>query len=464
MRRGYQRRTKTSGLNKEEGSANDAMQLMIDPEMTILAMQQSVHNFGSEIGRLVAIQLLSHEVRQLCGDRHERLEGRQASRHGSQRGVITIAGQKVGIERPRVRSHSGSEVKLSLYESLQSEDAMPEAVLRRLIRGVSCRDYEGVVDLATEGFGVKRASVSRAFVKASARELRALAERRFEGVRFAAIFIDGVDFDGEMMIVVMGLEKDGSKRVLGLRQGATENAMVVRSLIEELRERGLCCDHPTLFVLDGSKALRKAVVDIWGVNAVIQRCQVHKKRNVLAHVPDRHRDDVCRRLNEAYTHTEADKALGSLKTTVKWLRNINPDAASSLEEGLEETITVIRLGIDAELAVHLRSTNPIESAFDRVRKMGARVKRWRGGDMRRRWCAAALLEAEKKFRRLKGYRHMPQLIRALDRLSATSTLAHRRSLRRKCVVDRSRLSQFQLRKGHPPRCSAPAKASGEHHA
>ncbi len=416
MRKEYQKkRIRHRGVGRSKTS-DEAMQLMIDPEMTIRAMQQSVHSFGTEIGRLVAIQLLSNEVRELCGARHERTRDRQASRHGRQRGVITIAGQKVGIERPRVRSCSGKEVGLSTYGSLQREDAMPEAVLRRMVRGVSCRDYEGVVDLATEGFGVRRTSVSRAFIKASAQELQALAERRFDGVRFGAIFIDGVDFDGEMMIVVLGLEKDGSKRILGLRQGATENAMVVRSLIEELRERGLCCDHSTLFVLDGSKALRKAVVDIWGRNAVIQRCQVHKKRNVLAHVPERHRDDVCRRLNEAYTHTDAEKALRSLKTTVKWLRNINPDAASSLEEGLEETITVIGLGIDPELAVHLRSTNPIESAFDRVRKMGARVKRWRGGDMRRRWCAAALLEAEKKFRRLKGYVHMPQLIRALDRL------------------------------------------------
>lgn len=415
MGKGYQKKSNHRRGTGRTKPADEGVQLMLDPEMTIRAMQQSVHSFGTEIGRLVAIQLLSNEVSELCGARHQRHQDRQASRHGGQRGVITIAGQKVGIERPRVRSRSGKEVKLSTYGSLQREDAMPEAVLRRMVRGVSCRDYEGVVDLAREGFGVKRASVSRAFIKASAQQLEALAERRFDGTRFGAIFIDGVDFDGEMMIVVLGVEIDGSKRILGLRQGATENAVVVRSLIEEMRERGLCCDHPTLFVLDGSKALRKAVVDVWGPNAVIQRCQVHKKRNVLAHVPDRHRDEVCRRLNEAYTHADADKALRSLKTTVRWLRNINPDAASSLEEGLEETITVIRLGIDPQLAVHLRSTNPIESGFDRVRKMGARVKRWRGGDMRRRWCAAALLEAEKKFRRLKGHAYMPQLIRTLDR-------------------------------------------------
>lgn len=417
MRKGYQKKWIGRRGPQRTKPAEQVMQLMLDPELTIRAMQQSVHSFGTEMGRLIAIQLLSNEVRELCGERHERAEDRQASRHGRQRGVITIAGQKVGIDRPRARSRGGREVKLSTYASLQREDAMPEAVLRRMVRGVSTRDYEGVVDLAREGFGVKRASVSRAFIKASAQQLEVLAQRRFDGARFAAIFIDGVEFDGEMMIVVLGVESDGSKRVLGLRQGATENAAVVRSLLEEMQQRGLCCDYPTLFVLDGSKALRKAVIDLWGDNAVIQRCQVHKKRNVLAHVPDRHREEVCRRLNEAYTHTDADKALRSLKTTVRWLRNINPDAASSLEEGLEETITVIRLGIDPQLAVHLRSTNPIESGFDRVRKMGARVKRWRGGDMRRRWCATALLEAEKKFRRLKGHAHMPQLIRALDRLA-----------------------------------------------
>lgn len=415
MRRGYQKRKSSRSGNRPSGVA-EGMQLELDPAETIRTMQQSVHSFGTEIGRLIAIELLTNEVRELCGERHERIEGRVASRHGRQQGVITIAGQKLMIERPRARSKSGGEVPLWTYASLQREDAMPEAVLRRMVRGVSCRDYEGVVDLGAKAVGVKRSSVSRAFVRASAREVQALAERRFDGVRFPAIFIDGVDFDGEMMIVVLGLEKDGSKRVLGVRQGATENAVVVRSLIEEMRERGLCCDQPTLFVLDGSKALRKAVVDVWGRNAVIQRCQVHKKRNVLAHVPDRHRDEVCRRLTDAYTQTDAQAALRSLKTTVRWLRNINPDAASSLEEGLEETITVIRLGVDLQLAVHLRSTNPIESAFDRVRRLGARVKRWRGGDMKRRWCATGLLEAEKKFRRLKGHAHMPELLRALDRI------------------------------------------------
>lgn len=416
MRRGYQKK-KSSRSGRRTRTVAEGVQLTLDPAVTIRAMQQSVHNFGTEIGRLIAIELLTNEVRELCGERHERIEGREASRHGRQQGVITIAGQKLTIERPRARSKSGGEVPLSTYASLQREDAMPEAVLRRMVRGVSCRDYEGVVDLGARAVGVKRSSVSRAFVKASAREVQALAERRFDGVRFPAIFIDGVDFDGEMMIVVLGVESDGSKRVLGVRQGATENAVVVRSLIEEMRERGLCCDQPTLFVLDGSKALRKAVVDVWGQNAVIQRCQVHKKRNVLAHVPDRHRDEVCRRLTEAYTQTDVQAALRSLKTTVRWLRNINPDAASSLEEGLEETITVIRLGIDPQLAVHLRSTNPIESAFDRVRRLGTRVKRWRGGDMKRRWCATGLLEAEKKFRRLKGHAHMPQFIRALDRIT-----------------------------------------------
>jgi len=256
MRRGYQKKSIGRRGARRPKPADKAVQLMLDPEMTIRAMQQSVHSFGTEIGRLVAIQLLSNEVRELCGERHERLEDRQASRHGRQRGVITIAGQKVGIERPRVRSRNGKEVELSIYGNLQREDAMPEAVLRRMVRGVSCRDYEGVVDLAREGFGVKRTSVSRAFVKASSQQLEALAQRRFEGIRFAAIFIDGVDFDGEMMIVVLGLENDGSKRILGLRQGASENTVVVRSLIEEMRERGLCCDQPTLFVLDGSKALR----------------------------------------------------------------------------------------------------------------------------------------------------------------------------------------------------------------
>jgi transposase-like protein len=339
------------------------------------------------------------------------------TRYGHQRGVTVIAGQKLPIQRPRMRyMQQCREVELETYAQLQSPEAMPQAVLKRLVRGVSCRDYEGVVDLAREGFGVRKSSVSRSFVKASAKEVRQLTERRFDGLHFAVIYIDGVAYAGETMVCALGITVDGSKRLLGLRQGATENAEVCTSLLEELRERGVATEVPTLFVLDGAKALRVAVKRVWGRWAIVQRCQAHKKRNVQAHLPQKHWAELSRQMNLAYHESDYDEALKLLKLTTRWLDRISPDAAASLREGMEETLTVVRLGVPELLRKTLATTNPIESAFSVAQNVTARVKRWRDGDMRQRWCAAGLLRAESKFRRIKGHRHMAQLLKALDQL------------------------------------------------
>jgi transposase-like protein len=251
-------------------------------------------------------------------------------------------------------------------------------------------------------------------VKASAESVEQLATRRFDGVRFPAIFIDGVEYAEETMVVALGMTEDGTKRVLGLRQGATENAEVVTSLLEELRERGLDTSRGTLFVIDGSKALRAAIKRVWGRRAVIQRCQVHKKRNVKAHLAEAHHEELDRRLAAAYGEAHYDSALAKLRLTVRWLDRISPAAAASLREGMEETLTVVRLGVPELLRRTLSSTNPIESALNVVRALTNRVKRWRDGDMRQRWCATGLMRAEEKFRRIKGYKQIPQLVAALD--------------------------------------------------
>lgn len=412
MKRAYQKKFVDPILRVFD--PGNPVQLKLDAEELIRLFQDSLHTVGVEIGRMVAAKLLEDEVRQLCGERHERIDTRQGSRHGRQRGSITIAGQKVEIERPRVR-RDGRELALARYDVMRRSEAMPEAVLARMIRGVSCRNYAGVIDLARDGFGVRRSSVSRGFVEASRVEVEQLIERRFDGVRFPVIMIDGVDYAGTTMIVVLGIQNDGQKRILGFREGATENAEVCRMLLEDLCERGLCCDEPTLFVLDGSKALKKAVVAIWGRLAVVQRCQVHKKRNIQAHVPKRHWSEVRRQLNGAYHESDPNKALKRLKTIAAYLDRISPDAADSLREGMEETITVTRLGLSPELRLHLASTNIIESSLSTAQTVSRNVKRWRDGDMRRRWCASGLLVAEKKFRRVKGFRHMSRLIAALDR-------------------------------------------------
>src|SRR5215475_6130319 len=274
---------------------------------------------------LVASSLLEDEVTPLCGRRHERQPRRTHTRYGHQQGTATLAGQKIAIARPRVRrTDGGGEVPLETYARLQAPEAMAEAVLRRMVRGVSTRDYENVIDLTRDGFGVKKSSVSRDFVRASAAQVKALAERRFDDMHLPVILIDGVEYAGETMIVALGISTDGAKRILGLRQGATENAAVCVALMEDLRERGLDTSQPTLLVLDGAKALHAAVKRVWGHNAVIQRCQVHKRRNIKAHLAEKHHAELDRQLSAAYQEEDYEQARASLETTAKWLTRLNP--------------------------------------------------------------------------------------------------------------------------------------------
>jgi putative transposase len=434
MRKKYSRRSgvrKASRKERRERQAEKAgeVQLVLDREELVAMMQDSLTSFATEMGLRVATLLLEDEVNRHCGRRYERVPERTVTRYGHQRGVAVIAGQKLPIRRPRVRyTRQCGEADLETYARLQSPDAMPQSVLKRLVRGVSCRDYQGVVDLAREGFGVQKSSVSRSFVKASAKEVRELAERRFDGVRFPVIYLDGVQYAGQTMTVALGVLENGTKRVLGVRQGATENAAVCTALLEDLQERGLDTSQPTLLVLDGAKALHAAVKRVWGPRALIQRCQVHKKRNVREHLPQKHHDELSRQLQAAYHETDYDEALRRLKTTARWLERLNPDAAASLREGMEETLTVVHLGIPELLRRTLATTNPIESAFSVAQNVTRRVKCWREGDMRQRWCVAGLMRAESKFRRVKGYRHMSQLLKALDRLVPGKEIDEKRKI------------------------------------
>jgi putative transposase len=420
---------RTRKIERQAHAQAREVQLPLDVAALVEMTREALSSFAVEMGLKVAQCLLEDEVTQRCGQRHERQPGRQETRFGHQAGFITIAGQKVSLAKPRVRStHGRGEADLERYRLLQSPDAMPQAALEHLVNGVSTRRYEQVVQLARAGFGVKKSSVSRGFVRASAAEVERLAARRFEDERFAVIFVDAQPYAGEMMVVALGITTAGEKRLLGLRQGATENATVVTSLLEDLRERGVRTDVPTLFVLDGAKALRAAVIRVWGKFAVIQRCQIHKRRNVEAHLPDKHHEELGQRLNAAYHETNQTQALTLLRATVKWLRRIHPAAAGSLEEGLEETLTVVRLGVPELLRKTLSTTNPIESAFSVAESVTRRVKRWRDGDMRERWCVAGLVDAESRFNRVKGHKHMPQLLTALERLAAPQTLDAKRKL------------------------------------
>ena len=392
------------------------LQLPLSVEGLLIEAERSLHKFAVEIGRNVAQALLEDEVSQRCGPRYQHSAQRQETRYGHQDGYIVLAGQKLPVRKPRVRqAHGGPEVELKNYQLLQNPDALPQASLKHLINGVSCRRYEAVVDLAREGFGVKKSSVSRGFVRASAADVEQLAKRRFDERTFVAIYLDGVAYGGEMMLVALGITASGDKLLLGFRQGASENAEVCTSLLEELRERGVQTNVPTLFVLDGAKALHSAVQRVFGKYAVIQRCQIHKRRNVEAHVPPEQHVELRRRLNEAWHDDDEAQARASLQETMKWLRRLSPAAARSLKEGWEETLTVVRLQVPALLRKTLSTTNPIESALSVSQSVTRRVKRWRDGDMRERWCVAGLLDAESRFNRVKGHRQIPSLQTSLQR-------------------------------------------------
>jgi transposase-like protein len=411
-----ERRERATARPWEEVIELGEVQLPLGPEALREMLEGDLHRFAIDLGLLVAGRFLESEVTRLCGTRYQRNPDRQHTRYGHQPGFVTLAGQKASIQRPRVRqAGGGSEVELSLYQALQSPSAMPEAALKRMVRGVSTRNYEEVVEVAREGFGVKKSSVSRAFVKATAAAISELSSRKLNQNRFLAIFLDGVEYAGETMLVALGLTETGEKKILGLRQGASENAAVCTALLEELRERGLDTSQPILAVIDGSKALAAAVKRVWGEKARIQRCQIHKRRNVEAHLPDKHHDELRRQLHAAWHETDYERAKKQLLTTVRWLERLSPDAASSLREGMEETLTVVKLGLPELLRLTLATTNPIESALSVTRTVTARVTHWRNGDMRRRWCTAGLLRAEQRFRRIKGFRHLPELARALQR-------------------------------------------------
>lgn len=407
----------SSAASRNVRSAGQRVLATLDQDETLSLLKEGLHSLAVEIGRLVAAGLLEAEVEQLCGGRYEHIPGkRTATRYGGQRGWAMLAGQKVPLERPRVRHTDGSgEAKLAVYQQLQNPLNLREAALRRIVHGVSMRNYEQVVEQTRLGFGVKRSSVSRRYVRVMADRIREFCERRWDKARFIAIVIDGKSFAREMMIAVLGITAAGEKRILGLRQGATENAQVCKELLASLRDRGVRTDEPTLFVLDGAKALQAAVKSVWGDNALLQRCQVHKKRNVREHLAESHWPELSRRLTEAYGETDYPRALSLLKQTASWLERINPDAAASLREGMEETLTVVRLGVHSKLRQTLSNTNVMESAFSVVEQVTGRVKRWRAGDMRWRWCVAGLLYAEEHFRRVDGYRHIPALVTALER-------------------------------------------------
>ena len=384
-------------------------------------LQEGAGHLMREAGLLLMMGVMEEEVRHVVGERHVQNPERQASRWGKENGYCVIDGQKVPVQRTRVRDNEKHEVKLGSYELFQRSGPLQAAVWDKMMRGLSTRNYAPVVKDFAQAYGVEKSAVSEKFMEASREKLKALMERPLGQLKLCAILIDGTPFKDRQMIVALGIGNDGTKTVLGLREGATENTTVVNSLLSELIERGLDFTTPRLYILDGGKALHAAVKQHAGAAAFIQRCQVHKERNVVDHLPEDFKRDVRRKLRNAYGMANYSDAKRALEGLHRELMHLNPSAARSLEEGMEETLTVHRLGVPEQLRRTLRSTNVIESAFSIVETICRNVKRWRNGDQIERWVASGLLVAEDQFRKVIGYRHIPALLSAME--SAASKLS-----------------------------------------
>jgi putative transposase len=396
----------------------------------VLPMAEMVGWLRKGVGELIrqaGLQLMDllmqEEVRELAGERGQRLEDRTASRWGSERGYCVVMGQKVPIQRPRVRTTDDKEVRLGSYEMFHRGEPLTETVWEKLMLGLSTRKYGQAVRQFTEAYGLEKSAVSEHFIEVSRGKLKQLMERRLDKLRFCALLIDATPFEGQQMVAALGIGEDGRKTILGIRQGATENATVVGELLGDLLERGLDFTAPRLYVLDGGKALTAAVKKYAGETAAIQRCQVHKRRNVLDHLTDEHKPGVAKKLNAAYRLEDYAAAQDALNVLHRELMDLNPSAARSLEEGMEETLTVHRLHLPMELRRTMASTNVIESAFSIVEKVCRNVKRWHGGDQRERWVGSGLLVAEKQFRRVQGHKQIPLLITELEALIPPSKSA-----------------------------------------
>jgi putative transposase len=374
----------------------------------IVQTKAEIEALSAQAGLKIIHHFLEQEIQQHCGNHGQQ----NAYRHGQQPGYIVYAGRKVPISKPRVRAKSGREIRLGSYQAFQQDGRMQRAVARKLTHQVSTRNYAAAIDDCLAGYGIDKSSVSRQWKAATAAELQKLVQRPVPG-DLVALLVDGQYFRKECLIVALGVDKAGQKHVLGLWHGATENSTLVRDLLADLRERGLDTEAAMLVVLDGAKALYRGVREVFGERALIQRCRVHKLRNVLEHLPLEKRQQAAWRLRGAWAKPTPEEASRELRGCVKWLDTISPNAARSLEEGLEETLTVTRLGLHESLARTFSSTNLIESCFARTESWTSRVKRWRNARMVMRWGAAALLFAEKGFRRVRGFNHLSQLIEAL---------------------------------------------------
>ncbi len=381
--------------------------------------KQGLLAFAVDVGLQVFGTLLEEDVARIVGPKGRHDPNRVAYRHSPEPSSIGLGGRRVPVTRPRVRSIAGEELSLPIWAAFAGEEILSEMATERMLAGLSSRRYPvGLEPVGVKGSGTSKSAVSRRFVARTRTALGELLSRDLTEFKCCAIFGDGLEVADHTIVAAIGVDYEGKKHVLGIKEGSTENATVCKGLLADLVDRGLDVSGGVLLVLDGGKGWKTPVRDVFGELALTQRCRLHKERNIVGYLPDHLHPQVRRRLRKAWRKTDAEEALRRLEALARWLEELgHPSAAGSVREGMEETVTINRLGVPEALAVSLYSTNIVESAFSVGRAVMGNVKRWRPRSKSRmieRWCAAGLLVAEGQFRRVKGYREIPVLLAALN--------------------------------------------------
>ena len=376
---------------------------------------QVVETVIHEIGHQMLEQILLLSAEQVAGVRTPGKRSGDIRHHGSQPGCVQLADRKVKVKRPRLRHKTEGEVKIPAYELLRQDRGLGRHMLGSLMRGVSTREYNEVLPQMAETVGVSRSAISRKVVEASIEELKQLQERRWESVSILVIYIDGQRFGAHHMLSAVGVDADGKKHIMGIEPGATENAASVKRLLTHLRDHGLPTDRQYLFVIDGAKALRAAIDEVFGADQPVQRCRNHKTRNVLDELPKEQHGQALNLMRAAWKVKTAEEGEKRIEQLARFLERDHESAARSLREGTKEMFTLQRLQLPAELHKCLATTNIIESPQSGVRKRTSNVTRWRDADMVQRWVASAWLITEKRFRRIDGHKDLWALAAILGR-------------------------------------------------
>jgi transposase-like protein len=406
-------------------SSGEAAQMSLPAEIQealgelVGAAREGLLALSVGVGLAVVHELMEAEVTEVVGPKGAWNPERTANRHGHQAGSMTLGGRTVPVSRPRVRSVEGEELPVCTYSYFADRDPLQRAVMDRMLAGVSTRKFARVAepvgtDVEEAARSKAKSSVSEMFIEKTRTALGELMARRLDDVRLAVMMLDGLEIAGRVHVVALGISTEGVKIPLGLWEGSTENTTLARELLADLVDRGLDPTQAILFVLDGGKALRKAVKDVFGEHALVQRCHRHKERNVCDLLPERDRQKVLARIRGAWALTNPAQARADLEVLAGELDRSWPDAAGSLREGMEETLTLMSLGVGGSLAKTLSSTNPCESMIEIVRHTQRNVKCWQDGDMRKRWTAAGMLQAEQQFRRIIGYSDLAKLVIAIE--------------------------------------------------